>query len=154
MSWKRLLLLGVALMLTASAIFWIPTLWGKPWFIDHFYTRVFAEFALRQPMLLSRLRILEPYGIDFHSDDLGDFSTEFERETARMTREALETLRRYDRSSQSESQQLSSDVLEWFLVLQAEGEPFLFHDYPVNQMNGIQSQLPDLMVNIHQIHDR
>ena len=34
-------------------------------------------------MLLSQLRLLEPYGLDFHSDDLDDFSVEFALRSAR-----------------------------------------------------------------------
>ena len=75
-----------------------------------------GEYALDRPMLLSRLRLLEPHGLDFHSDDLDDFSNAFRLEWANRTREALSTLRSYDRPSQSESQRLSTDVLQWLLA--------------------------------------
>ena len=137
--------------LVALAVFLVPTIWGKPWSIDHFYLRVFAELALERPQLLSRLRILEPWGLDWFADDLDDYSIEFADETARLVASRLAMLRSYDRSAQSESQLLSTDVLDRFLALQAEGGRFRFHDYPVNQMNGVQNELPDFMVNVHQI---
>jgi len=142
----------VALLLGASlAVFLVPTLWGKPWSIEHFYLRVFAELALERPELLSRLRILEPWGLDWFSDDLDDRSLAFARRTQRRIASQLETLRSYDRAAQSESEQLSTDVLDAFLSLQVEGERFLLHDYPVNPMSGVQNELPDFMLNVHAV---
>ena len=142
---------GVAIALTGT-IFLVPTLWGRPWSIDHFFARVFLEFVLAHPMLLSQLRILEPWGLDFHSDDLDDFSTAFAREELRSARENLEMLRSWERDDLSPAQRLSLDVLDWFLAARVEGERFLLHDYPLNQLDGVQSALPDFMVNVHQVH--
>ena len=100
-------------MATGAAVFAVPTIWGTPWSIEHFYLRVLARSLLDRPMLLSRLRILEPYGLDFHSDDLDDFSTQFRREELRRLRGELATLRGYDREDQDESQLLSTDVLDF-----------------------------------------
>jgi hypothetical protein len=126
----RLLALAALIALAGLAVFLAPTLWGKPWRLEHFYLRVFAELVLERPQLLSRLRILEPWGIDWFADDLDDYSVEFTDHTARQVRGQLAVLRSYDRAAQSQSQQLSTDVLDRFLALQAEGEPFRFHDYP------------------------
>jgi len=138
--------------LAALTVFLVPTLWGKPWSIEQLYLRVFAEFALERPELLSRLRILEPWGLDWFADDLDDRSVAFQQRSARRVADELAILRSYDRAAQSESQRLSTDVLDAFLALQAEGERFLFHDYPVNPMSGVQNELPDFMLNVHQIH--
>jgi uncharacterized protein (DUF885 family) len=149
---RRLLLLA-ALALALAGIFLVPTLWGRPWSIDHFFARVFLEFALERPLVLSQLRVLEPWGIDFHADDLDDFSLEFERDELREAKRNLELLRRYQRASLSEGQKLSADVLQWFLRTEVAGEPFLLHDYPVNQLNGIQHGLPEFMLNVHQLNE-
>ena len=44
---------GLGLLVAALAIFLVPTIWLKPWSIDHYYTRVFLRFASRHPMMLS-----------------------------------------------------------------------------------------------------
>ena len=62
------------------AIFAVPTIWFKPWSVDHFYARFFLRSALRHPMILSQMRILEPMGFRFHNDDLNDASIEFQVE--------------------------------------------------------------------------
>ncbi len=139
--------------LLGLALFLVPTLWGKPWSIEHFYTRVFVEALLRHPMLLSQLRVLEPYGIRSHNRKLDDFSVAAEREEAEALRESLAILRSYPRDAQTTSQQLSSDVLDWFLEINTEGEPFLLYDYPLNQLDGIQVALPDFLLEVHPQHD-
>jgi len=102
-------------------------------------------------MMLSSLRLLEPLGLDFHSDELNNFSVRFDLEEARWLDRQLAILRGYDRDRMSESQKLSTDVLEWYLSDSQRGNRFLFHDYPVNQLGGLQSSMPDFMINIHQV---
>ncbi len=94
---KKSILSVLGLLLVAGAVFVVPTIWFKPWSIDHFYGRVFVRFALRHPMMLSGMRLLEPMGLDFHNDDLDDFSMAFQEKEARFIEDELETLRSYDR---------------------------------------------------------
>jgi uncharacterized protein (DUF885 family) len=146
-----LIVLGVLIL--AAAVFLVPTIWFTPWSIDHFYARTFLTFALKHPMMLSRIRVLEPMGLEFHNDDLDDFSVEFARKEARWLDRQLQILRSYDRDSMDEDHRLSTDILEWFMADAQEGNRFMFHNYPVNQLFGIQSSLPDFMIHTHQIND-
>ena len=150
-SWKKITLTVLAVVLLGGAIFAVPTLWGKPWKIEHFYTRVFAEMALRHPMMLSNLRILEPMGITFHNAKLDDFSVAADEREADWTKAQFAMLHEYERDAQADK--LSYDVFEHYSQLQVDGIPFMFHNYPVNQMFGMQSNLPDFMINTHQIND-
>jgi uncharacterized protein (DUF885 family) len=63
----------------------------------------------------------------------------------------LATLDSYDRADLDREGKLSYDTLRYFLESQVEGEPFMNHGFPVNQMAGIQSALPEFMVQVHQI---
>ena len=45
-------------------------------------------------------------------------------------------------------------MLTWFIESVLEGERFRFHDYPVNQLAGVQSQTPNFLINLHRIGDR
>ncbi|MEO7432529.1 MAG: DUF885 domain-containing protein, partial [Dokdonella sp.] len=47
---------------------------------------------------------------------------------------------------------LSYDVLDYFLTIQVEGDRFRDLDFPVNQMFGIQSSLPNFMAQTHQVN--
>ena len=62
-------------------------------------------------------------------------------------------LRRYDRSALDREAQLSYDTLEYFLRLQVEGDVWRHHDFPVNQLFGMQSDLPNFMTQVHQVTD-
>lgn len=150
--WKLLLAVGGALFLGA-VVFLIPTLWFTPWSIDHFYSRVFLEYALDHPMLLSQMRILEPMGLDFHNDDLDDPSVAFQLREAERVDRNLEILRSYDVSGMTSSERLSRDVLEWFLADAQAGNRFQFHGYPLNQTGGVHNGLPSFMITTHRIDD-
>jgi uncharacterized protein (DUF885 family) len=146
---KRRLMWVAAILFVALAVFLIPTIWLKPWSIDVYYGRVFLRFALRHPMMLSSLGTLDGTPLDFHSSKLDDMSPAFERKEARFVEDELATLRTYERSKMTAAGKLSYDVLEWFLVNQQQSNRFLHHDYPVNQLFGIQSELPAFMLNTH-----
>jgi len=142
---------GMLLGLLVVAGLAANVLWFKPFSINLFFERVFLELALGDPELLSTLRILEPMGINFHNNDLTDVSPEHGRQLLEKSKRDLATLRSYDYESLDESQQVSYDILDYYLQQGVDAEPFLFHNYPVNQLFGVQNDLPDFMVNIHQV---
>ncbi|MCZ6727247.1 MAG: DUF885 domain-containing protein, partial [Acidobacteria bacterium] len=148
---KKSMLSALAVLLLAVGLFAVPTIWLKPWSIDHFYARVFVRFALRHPMMLSSMRLLEPMGLDFHNNDLDDFSIAFQEREVRWVEDELEMLRRYDRAALDDAGALSYDILEWFMADQKQGNRWPSHGYPVNQLGGIQSGLPDFMINTHHL---
>ena len=126
--------------------------WFKPVSIDIFFERVFIEYALRDPELLTDLRLLEPFGITGHNAKLTDASPAFDEKMWEKGKNDLDTLRRYDRSPLPVDKQLSYDILEWYLNDNVKGKPFLYHNYPVNQMFGVQNDLPTFMAMKHQVH--
>jgi uncharacterized protein (DUF885 family) len=134
----------------ALAVLLAQTIWFKPAKIDWFYTRVFAEFALDSPELLSNLRIL-PSWLDFYSAKLDDASPAHEAKLASIAKEDLATLHRYNREALDAEGQLSYDVLDYFLSVMVEGDRFRSHTYPVNQTFGVQMTLPNFMSQVHQV---
>ena len=140
-----LLALGLALL----AWFIYSLFWGKPWLINWFYARLFLRPALDSPEPLTMLGILENPGLHGHNAKLADASIAHETKSYKETREGLAMLRSYDRRRQSPAQLLSTDVLDGYLQDEVDGEAFRFHSYPLNQMFGIQSSLPDFMLTLH-----
>jgi uncharacterized protein (DUF885 family) len=126
-------------------------IWGKPGNIDHFFERTFIRQALASPEFLTHIGLLEPYGIDFHNSKLDDPSEAFALEQVKRVKSELAILRSYDRASLTPSQQLSSDIAEYFLDTLAQGEPWRMYNYPVNQLFGAQSEKPAFMMNIHPV---
>lgn len=141
--------LGFVALLSASALL-AHTVWFKPLKIEWFYERVFVGFALQSPELLSSLRIL-PSWLDFHSGKLDDASMARAEALREKLRADLATLRSYDRERLGAQGQLSYDVLDTFLGVQADGDRFAFHNYPLNQLFGIQNGLPTFLATQHPI---
>ncbi len=123
----------VLLALLAVVLLIAHTLLFKPLKADWFYERVFMEYGFQDPQLLSTMRML-PGWMDWYSDDLTDKSLAHEKKLDDKLRAALATLRSYNRVGMKESDALNYDILEYFLVLQAEGEKYALHNYPLNQL--------------------
>jgi uncharacterized protein (DUF885 family) len=141
-------LLFACLLLLSALV--LHTLHAKPLRVDWFFERVFMEYAIDDPELLSSMRML-PSWLDWYSDDLTDRSLAGEEKLQAKLREDLATLRSYDREALDEGRKLSYDILEYFLAIQQEGERFAHHTYPLNQLFGVQSNFPTFMATQHSV---
>ena len=153
---KILKVLAVVFGLSAvvGAVFLVNLVWFRPWSLNLYYEKVFVRFALQNPEMLSSIGLLEQFGYRAHNGHLDDASLEHDQAMMALAREALTDLRAYDLAAQSPSQQLSTRILAWYLENEIAGQEFSFHNYPVNQLHGVQSSQPEFMVDIHQIPDR
>lgn len=143
--------LGALAVLGAAAI--VQVWFFKPISIDLFFEKAFLQAVLDDPETLSQLRLLEQVGIDFHNDELTGASPARQEREAKLARDNLATLHAYDRASLDENRALSYDILDWYLQNAVEGERWMYHNYPVNQMFGVQANLPTFMVASHPITD-
>ena len=137
------IVLAVVLLVTHTSHF-------KPLRLDWFYTRVFATFAMDSPEMLSSFGVL-PRWLDFFSSRLDDASPAHARKVMADMKDNLAVLESYDRADLDRDGKLSYDTLHYFMTMQVEGEPYLSHAFPVNQLDGIQATLPDFMVQVHRI---
>jgi uncharacterized protein (DUF885 family) len=129
------------------------TWYAKPLSIDWFYTRTFLRFALDNPELLTQIRLLEPFGLHAHNARFSDASLAHQNEEFARLKDDYATLHRYDPSRYSGQDRLSYDIFDYFVGMNVRGEPWRFHDYPVNQLFGVQSELPNLMTQMQQVND-
>lgn len=138
----------VVLLVLAGTWFWYGPL---PSF-DLAVNRAFLKSVMDSPETLSRLRILEQVGIKWHQDELDDESIAAgDRAMARMRKIAAE-LRGFDREGLDYQQQLSYDMADWLLArMEAGADRWRFHNYPVNQLFGVQNGFPTFMESTHAI---
>lgn len=142
----------IVLLLFLIGIIWIINLiWFRPFNIKHFYDKIFVELALDSPELTTSMGI--PFLYDLSKDELDDISDDKQWESFNKMKDDYETLMSYDFESQSEENKLNTKILGFYLEGLKEGEDFFYHDYPVNQMNGIQSGLPSFMENAHKLRN-
>jgi uncharacterized protein (DUF885 family) len=149
---KWLLTVSMGLLLLAVLLI-THTSHFKPLRLDWFYARNFAQFALDSPELLSSMRLL-PAWLDFYGGRLDEASVEHDAKMMRRLKEELVMLDSYDRAGLDRDAKLSYDTLHYYMRIQAEGEPFLYHAFPLNQMAGVQVTLPEFMVQVHEIRTR
>lgn len=140
----------IALIVILLGAFLIHVIYFKPYKVEWFYDRMFAQFALDSPEMLSSMRIL-PSWLDFYSNKFDDASPAHDAKQMQLMKDDHTMLLQYDRSKLDHEGQLSYDVLEYFLRIQVEGNQFRNYDFPVNQMNGVQSGLINFMTNAHQV---
>ena len=115
--------------------------------------RAFMQFVLESPETLSQLRMLESVGITFHQDELDDESVQAgDRMIAKMN-DMMTEFQSYDRADLGYQEQLTYDMGTWFLGKMKDGaDKWRYHNYPVNQLFGVQNGFPTFMESAHQIN--
>jgi uncharacterized protein (DUF885 family) len=147
---KWLLVGLLALVLLVGGFVWWQWTTDKPLKITWLYERVFMEYVLDDPEMLSAMRVL-PSWLDFHSDKLTDASLERDARMVEKLKRDYASLKSYDRAELEGQDRLSYDILDYFLGRQVADERWQYHNFPVNQMFGVQSSLPNFMVQMHPV---
>jgi len=131
---------------------WITNLiWFKPFNIKHFYEKIFIQILFNSPELTTQLGF--PVLYDLYKDELDDISDAQLQANLKKDIDNYNTLLSYNFDKQSPENQLNTKILGYFMKLNSvEKEPFFYHDYPVNQMFGVQSSLPSLLVSSHKLN--
>jgi uncharacterized protein (DUF885 family) len=141
----------IAIAVVVLAVFLINLIWFRPWSLNLFYDKVFVEVIFSEPELLTQLGLVEQFGITGHNGKLSDESPAHQQQVIDRWKKDLAQLHQYPLDRQSASQKLSTHVLDLFLQDQVEGEKWQFHNYPVNQLFGVQNQFPSFMANSHRL---
>ena len=127
--------------------------WGKPWYINNFFNRVVLQVALQSPEMLSSIHVLEGIGIKGHQRELDDESLASGDKLFQKMKENKKILLSYADEDLSKSEKLSKDIAMYLLETLDDAEKFRFHNYPVNQLFGVQNGFPSFMESTHQVND-
>jgi uncharacterized protein (DUF885 family) len=125
----------------------------RPLTIDLFFNRVLYEMVKESPETLTSLHLLENFGIKGHQSKLDDASPEKTTELFAKVREFRQMLLSYEDSDLTEEQKLSKEIMLYLMDSALAMEPYRFHNYPVNQLFGEQSNFPTFMEAQHQINE-
>lgn len=151
-SWKKIILRSLLVIFLLGVGWLVNLIWFKPFSIRLFYDKVFVEYALKDPEMVTQLGV--PILYNMSKDELTDASDKKQWEGFNRFKDGLATLKSYDFESQSPENKLNTRILEWFLNVQTEGEPYFYYDYPVNQMFGVQNNLPSFLESAHKLRDK
>ncbi|WP_444994142.1 DUF885 domain-containing protein [Aliikangiella sp. IMCC44359] len=126
---------------------------AKPLFINNFFNRFALKLVLEKPETLTSLHFLEPWGIRGHNTELDDVSPESTEAFFKYIAEEYKVLKTYNEDELQPDELMSKRIAEYLFQLAEEAEPFKFHNYPINQLFGVQNAFPTFMESQHQIND-
>lgn len=113
-----------------------------------FFDRVFDEAVDRSPTYQSYLGIKKDYGL------WDENTAEAEAAELEITRRELQALRdTINPALLDEQTQVSYALFIEEAEREIEAYQWRHHNYPINQMGGVHSQVPSFLINIHQIAD-
>ncbi len=140
---KKVLLI----LLLVVTVFLINLIWFRPFFINHFYEKIFIEFVLESPQTLTDL------GIGFWNDELDDNSFAADDRAMALLKKDYQQLHEYDRSKLTGQEAISYDILSFFLQGEMDSIKYKNHGYSVTQRGGSYQGIVNYMSNTHQIED-
>jgi uncharacterized protein (DUF885 family) len=123
----------------------------KPFLFRAYLDRAMMKRAFRNPEMLTSLGFLESMGIKGHNAHLDDVHPDRTDEFFAELKAFGEGLHQYDDEDLDANQRLSKDIALYLTSMLDDGEAFRFHNYPANQMSGIQSAFPSFMDSNHQV---
>ncbi len=119
--------------------------------VDDFFRTFTDEWVRGNPNQAVRTQYFEGEEQDELSRQLTPMTEAWRRERLQLAQRGLDELAQFDLGTMTDSQRLSADVLRWQLESIVEGEPFLDYDYPLQQMNGANVQIPSQLAVVHPI---
>ena len=151
---KKILLWGLAvilILLVTAGSFGAHEWYGKPFMINNFFNRFALKMALQSPETLTSLHFLEAMGIDGHNAELDDASPQSTTEFFEFLESEMAILKSYDDSSLSDDELMSKRIALYLLEFAQDAKKFRNHNYPVNQLFGVQNGFPTFMESMHQV---
>ncbi|MEL4246878.1 DUF885 domain-containing protein [Shewanella xiamenensis] len=139
----------VLLLMAVAAHEWFAK---KPFFFRAFLDRSVVKMAFESPETLTSLGFLESVGITGHNALLDDDSPEAMDKTFTQVRALRDTLLSYQDADLDDNQRISKDIALYLVDFALAAEPYRYHNYPVNQLFGVQNGYPSFMQAQHQIH--
>ena len=139
----------VLLLVALAAHEWFAK---KPFFFRAFLDRSVVKMAFESPETLTSLGFLESVGITGHNAELDDDSPEAMDKTFVQVRDLRETLLSYSDADLDENQRISKDIALYLADFALVSEPYRYHNYPLNQLFGVQNGYPSFMQAQHQVH--
>jgi len=144
--------LTVAVLLLLAGSFAAHEWYAKPFFINNFFNRVFIQYIWDKPEMLTGMGILEQFGMKGHNAKWDDDTEAASDKDYRFLLDVMATLDEYDETKLTEAEILSVKVLKELLGHPEDDRRYRYHDYPVNQLFGLQNSIPRFLDTFHQVN--
>ena len=141
---------AVPLLIVLSACAGAPASAPSPSVDDYFQTFT-DEWVRQNPDLAVRAQYFEGEEQDRLSRRLTPVTRESQLGMIERAQDGLQQLATFDRETMTPSQRVSAEILRWQLQNLVEGEPYLDYDFPLQQMNGVNVNLPNELAVVHPV---
>ncbi|PHS20623.1 MAG: DUF885 domain-containing protein [Kangiella sp.] len=112
---------------------------------NELFEKIFNDSVNRSPMTQSYL------GLKDDQDKWDDFSEQYALEELEITKNNLTIVNKFDANLLDPQTKVSLDLMKQNLIEEIEDFKWRHYNYPLNQMFGIHSQVPSLLINSHPI---
>lgn len=117
--------------------------------VNAFFQKKFEESLDLHPMYQTYL------GINKDADKWDDISDEFLTKELEFSKKALQWIKdSVNVEALDEATKLSYDLFKQSLEDGIEDDKYRLYTYPVNQMHGVQAEIPAFLINMHQIKNK
>jgi len=117
--------------------------------LNTYFQSQFDSYLDRHPMMQSYL------GITKNADKWEDISNEFHEKEITIIKDALIWLQDSIKvKALDENSKLSYDLFKQDLENKIADDAYKSYEYPINQMHGMQSEIPAFLINMHQIKEK
>src|SRR6202049_4127304 len=117
--------------------------------IDDFFRDFTAEWVRGNPNQATASRYFSGEEQDRLERQVTPQTLEWRRGRIQRARQGLAKLGRFDRARLNEAQRVSADLMQWQLDTVAREEPYLDYSFPLEQFNGANVQLPNMLTVVH-----
>lgn len=144
--------LTVAILFVVAVSFGAHEWYAKPFYINNYFNRVFIQYIWDKPEMLTSLGILEQMGMNGHNAKWNDDSEAAGEREFQILRDIMDGVDEYDPAKLSEAEILSITVLKEMLGDPENMYRYRHHDYPVNQLYGLQNGIPRFLDTFHRVN--
>ena len=144
--------LALAVVVLLAVAFAAHEWYAKPFYINNFFNRAFIQYVWDKPEILTSMGMLESIGIHGHNADWNDDSEAANDRDYEFLLDIMATVAKYDEDELTESEMLSVKVLKEMLGNPEEDRRFRHHNYPVNQLFGLQNAIPRFLDTFHRVN--
>lgn len=141
------LVLATSLALAATA----AGVKGQGPAIGAFFDDFAAEWMRRRPSQSTQSRYFTGTEQDRLDRQLTPETAEWKRCAVEQARRGLKELAAFDSSRIGDTERVSADVMQWQLQIIVEDKPFLDYNFPLEQFDGANVRLPNLMTVVHPV---
>lgn len=144
--------LTVAALVTVVGLFAAHEWYARPFFINNYFNRAFIQFIWDKPEVLTNLGVLEQLGINGHNAEWNDDSEAASDRDYEALLEVMDTIAKYDENKLTKDELLSVEVLKQLLGNPEQDRLYRYHNYPVNQLFGLQNAIPRFLDTFHRVN--